>query len=57
MKRKNLTSLKLNKKSISNLSSENISGGKHASDCTSQLTCFQTTCITDYITITFPTSL
>lgn len=57
MKKKNLNSLNLNKKSISNFSSVNIAGGKHASDCTSQLTCFETICITDYLTITFPTSL
>ncbi|WP_157547248.1 hypothetical protein [Kordia zhangzhouensis] len=55
MKKKSLKTLNLNKKSVSNFSSKDISGGKMASDCTSQLTCFQTTCLTDFLTITFTT--
>ncbi len=42
MKKKNLKSLKINKKSISNLNIENAKGGRFTGGCTDGCTPFQT---------------
>lgn len=56
MKKRNLKTLALNKKQISILDNKQLNGGMEklvASDCTSQLSCFTTVCLTDIPMTTF----